>query len=201
MGTTPRNRKGIGNALFTPVQQRVLGLLFGQPGRRFQSAELIRLVHSGSGAAQRVLKRLADAALVDVSRIGNQKHYQANRSSPVFHELQRLVVKTSGVAEPLARALHPFKGRITAAFVYGSVASGAANAASHVDVLVIGESIAYADLFRAFARAERVLSRKVNPNVMTAVEWREKRATPGTFAARIAKRPRIWLIGSDDDLA
>lgn len=201
MGTTRRPRQGIGNALFTRVQQRVLGLLFGQPARRFQSAELIRLVRGGSGGTQRTLRRLVEAGLVDVSRIGNQKHYQANRSSPVFHELQRLVVKTSGVAEPLARALRPFKGRIIAAFVYGSVASGAESAASDVDVLVIGDRIAYADLFRAFERAERVLSRKVNPNVMTAAEWREKRATPGTFAARIAKRPRIWLIGSDDALA
>ncbi len=37
-------------ALFTPVQQRVLGLLFGQPERRFQSAEVIRLAGSGTGA-------------------------------------------------------------------------------------------------------------------------------------------------------
>lgn len=201
MGTPRRAKRGIGNALFTPVQQRVLGLLFGQSGRRFQSAELIRLVHGGSGAAQRILKRLADAGLVDVTRIGNQKHYQANRRSPVYHDLQRLVVKTSGAAEPLARALRPLKGRIAAAFVYGSVASGSESAASDVDVLVVGDGIEYADLFRAFAKAERTLARKVNPNIMTAAEWREKHATPGTFAARIAKRPRIWLIGSDDDLA
>lgn len=201
MGTTRRPRQGIGSALFTRVQQRVLGLIFGQPARRFQSAELIRLVRGGSGGTQRVLTRLVEAGLVDVSRIGNQKHYHANRSSPVFHELQRLIVKTSGVAEPLARALRPFKGRIAAAFVYGSVASGAESAASDVDVLVIGDGIAYADLFRAFERVERKLSRKVNFNVMSAVEWREKRATPGTFAARMAKRPRIWLIGSDDNLA
>ena len=41
MGMTPsKGRKGLADALFTPVQQRVLGLLFGQPDRRFQSAEL-----------------------------------------------------------------------------------------------------------------------------------------------------------------
>ena len=34
---------GVAGALFTPVQQRVLGLLFGQPNRSFQSAEIIRL--------------------------------------------------------------------------------------------------------------------------------------------------------------
>ena len=36
-------RAGLAEALFTPVQRRVLGLLFGQPERSFQSAEVIRL--------------------------------------------------------------------------------------------------------------------------------------------------------------
>lgn len=158
-------------------------------------------MRGGSGASQRVLRRLTDVGLIDVTRIGNQKHYQANRRSPVFRELQRLVVKTSGVAEPLARALGPFKKRIAAAFVYGSVAAGSETATSDVDVMVIGDEIAYADLYRAFEKAERTLARKINPNVMTAAAWREKSTTLGTFAARIAKRPRIWLIGSHDDLA
>jgi hypothetical protein len=91
---------GLGGALFTPVQQRVLGLLFGQPDRRFQSAEPIRLAASGTGAAHRLVTRLAKVGLVTVERIGNQKHYQANRASPVFAEFHGLIVKTSGLVAP-----------------------------------------------------------------------------------------------------
>ena len=40
----------LADVLFTPVQQRVLALLFGQPDRRYQSAELIRLAASGMSA-------------------------------------------------------------------------------------------------------------------------------------------------------
>lgn len=98
------DRAGIGAVLFTPVQQRVLGLLYGQPERRFQSAELIRLAASGTGATHRLLARLADSGLVTVEWIGNQKHYQANRASPVFKELHGLVVKTSGLDYPLRDA-------------------------------------------------------------------------------------------------
>ena len=86
---------GLGGVLFTPVQQRVLGLLFGQPERRFQSSELIRLAASGTGAAHRLLTRLADSGLVNVERVGNQKHYQANRTSPIFAELHGLIAKSS----------------------------------------------------------------------------------------------------------
>jgi len=76
MGRRPRDA-GLAGALFTPVQQRVLGLLFGQPDRTFQSAELIRLAGSGTGAVHRQLSRLETSGLVNVRRSGNQKFYQA----------------------------------------------------------------------------------------------------------------------------
>src|SRR4051812_34247333 len=79
---------GVGGALFTPMQQRVLGLLFGQPDRKYQGNELIRLAGSGTGAVHRVVTRLTEAGLLTVNRVGNQKHYQANRHSPVYKELR-----------------------------------------------------------------------------------------------------------------
>src|SRR3954470_18994865 len=95
----------IASALFTPVQQRVLGILFGQPERRFQSAELIRLAGSGTGAVHRQLQRLEKAGLVTASRDGNQKYYAARKDAPIFAELHGLVVKTVGIVEPLRAAL------------------------------------------------------------------------------------------------
>jgi predicted nucleotidyltransferase len=182
------------------VQQRVLALLFGQPDRRFQSAELIRLADSGTGAVHRQLSRLAEAGWVTVLRTGNQKHYQANRASPAFAELHRLIVKTVGIVEPLRRALAAKAQGIRAAFVYGSLAKGTDKAGSDVDLMVISDRLGYQDLFEALQSAERVLARPVNPNVMTLAEWRAKRAKKDSFAARIAAQPRLFVIGSDEDL-
>ena len=95
----PLLSSGLADVLFTPVQQRVLGLLFGQPERRFQSAEVIRLACSGTGAAHRLLTRLEATGLVKTERVGNQKHYQANSESPVFAELAGLIRKTAGGVE------------------------------------------------------------------------------------------------------
>ena len=66
----------LADVLFTPVQQRVLGLLFGQPERRFQSAELIRLVGAGTGVAHRMLTRLEATGLVTAatSEAPNELH-------------------------------------------------------------------------------------------------------------------------------
>jgi hypothetical protein len=56
-------RAGLGNALFSQVQLRVLGLLFGQPDRTFHASELIRLVGSGTLARRRSI-----AALIRIAR-------------------------------------------------------------------------------------------------------------------------------------
>ena len=192
---------GLAGALFSPVQQRVLGLLFGQPGRRFQSAELIRLAQSGTGAVHRQLGRLEKSGWVTVTRVGNQKYYQANADCPAFTELQGLITKTVGLVEPLRRALEPLASEIDAAFVYGSIAKGTDKAGSDIDVLVVSERLGYQELFTALQSAEASLARSVNPNVMTPREWRARRQEKGSFAARIAAQPRLCVIGSDDDLA
>jgi predicted nucleotidyltransferase len=202
MGTKTNTASGgLADALFSPVQQRVLGLLFGQPRRRFQSAEVIRLARSGTGAVHRLLTQLAAVGLITVTRSGNQKHYQANRASPVFPELHRLILKTVGVVGPLRQALVPKASKIHAAFVYGSVAKRTETARSDIDLMVITDALTYPDVFQAVQSVERALARSVNPTVLTLAEWRAKRAQSGSFAARVGKGPRLFVIGSDDDLA
>lgn len=196
-----RPRSAIAAALFTPVQQRVLGLLFGQPERTFQSAELIRLAGSGTGAVHRQLQRLEKAGLVAVSRRGNQKYYAAQKDAPVFPELHALIVKTVGLVEPIRAALAPVAGEISLAFVFGSVAKGRENAGSDIDLLVVTDELAYADIYSALAPAERTLSRTINPMVFTREEWKKKRARRNSFAASIAAQPRLFVIGSDHDAA
>lgn len=188
---------GLAGALFTPVQQRVLGLLFGQPERSFGSAELIRRAGSGTGAAHRQLQRLEKAGLVRVTRIGNQKLYQANPESPVFPELHGLVVKTVGLVEPLRAALTPLTGKIDLAFVFGSVARGAERAGSDLDLMVVSDELGYGEVFEALQPAEEFLGRTVNPTVWTRAEWQRERNKQDSFAARISKQPRVPVIGDD----
>ena len=164
-------RPGVADALFAKVQQRVLGVLFGNPGRSFYANEVIGLARSGTGAVQRELARLEAAGLVTASRIGKQKHYQANPVSPVFAELRALVLKTSGLADVLRAALTPIADRVRAAFVYGSIAKGEDTAASDIDLMVVSESLTYADLFAAMEDASAQLGRKVAPTIYSRKSW------------------------------
>jgi len=200
MGTRKRRStpSAVASALFTPVQQRVLGLIFGQPERRFQSAELIRLAGSGTGAVHRQLQRLAKVGLVIVSREGNQKYYTARKDAPIFSELRGLVIKTVGVVDPIRAALAAIADDIDTAFVFGSVAKGSEHAGSDLDLLVVTDKLTYADVYSALAAAERTLGRTINPTVFTRAEWKKKRTRHDSFAARIATQPRLFVIGSGD---
>jgi len=188
------------DALFSGTQQRVLAFLFGQPERSFYATELIGLVGAGSGAVQREMAKLAHSGLVTVTRVGNQKHYQANPASPIFAELCAVAQKTVGLAEPLREALAPLASRIEAAFVFGSVAKRRDTAVSDIDVLVLSDSVDYADVFGALQGVEFRLARRINPTVYTTDEWRRKRKAGNSFVVRVLKQPKVFLLGSEDEL-
>ena len=191
----------LADTLFNRVQQRVLGLLFGQPDRTFYGAELIRLAQSGSGAVQRELRRLEESGLVTTARVGNQKHYRANVRCPVFPELRSLILKTVWLAEPLREALAPCAERIQAAFVYGSVAKGEETARSDIDLMVIGDDVTYFDFFDAFLKAEKLLDRPIHANFVSPDEWRRKLAEGSAFFTKINAQPKIFVAGAQEDLA
>jgi predicted nucleotidyltransferase len=190
----------IGNALFSKVQQRVLALIFGHPERSFYTSEIVRNVRSGTGAVERELARLQSSGLVSIERIGNQKHYRANRRSPVFGELQSLVAKTVALTEPLRKSLEPYADKIKTAFVFGSVAKGADTAQSDIDLIVIGNELSYSDLYTALQNAETVLRRKVSPIFLSLEEWRRKASRKDSVIGKISAQPKIFIIGSEDDI-
>lgn len=190
----------LSSALFSNVQQRVLALIFGHPERSFYTSEIVRSVHSGTGAVERELSRLQQSGLVSVERIGNQKHYRANQQSPIFAELQSIVLKTVGLSEPLRQSLTPYADKIKTAFVYGSVAKGADTARSDIDLMVIGDDLTYTDLYAGLQKAENTLSRHVNPTFLTPLDWRRKVSTKDSVIAKISTQPKLFLFGSEDDL-
>lgn len=190
----------LADALFSTTQQRVLGLLFGQPDRSFYATELIGLAGVGSGGVQRELARLAQSGLVTVRPVGNQKHYQANPDSPIYTELCGIARKTVGLAEPLRQALTPLAGQIKAAFVYGSVAKRQDTAVSDIDLMLLSDGLSYADTFAALEAASTQLGRTVNPTIFTMQDLAKRIAQGEAFITRVLAQPKLWLIGGDDDL-
>ncbi len=200
MGKTRVSGGGIAGALFSNVLQRLLALIFGHPETSFYLSEIVQTLRSGTGAVERQLARLEGCGLVSVERIGNQKHYRANRDAPIFQELYGIVQKTMGLSDPLRRALQPFAHRIKVAFVYGSIAKGTDTARSDIDLMVIGDDLIYSDLFSELEQAEKTLARPVNPTILDPSEWKRKRSEGNAFIEKVAGQPKIFVFGSEADL-
>lgn len=192
---------GVADALFSAGQQRVLGLLFGQPERSYYANELIALAGGGSGAIQRELARLEQAGLVTTRRVGSQKHFQANPQSLLFDELISIVRKTFGLAAPLREALAPLSKRIAAAFVYGSVAKRSDTAKSDIDLMVVSDKLSYADIYAVLEPLHERLGRQVNPTVYSRKELARRLKSDSSFMKRVLDQPKIWIIGAESDLA
>lgn len=197
---TSSQHAGLADALFTQTQQRVLGWVFGQPQRTFTVSQLIASTGAGSGAVQRELAKLVASGLLTVKPVGNQKHYQANPAAPIHAELVAIVQKTFGLAEPLREALSPLADRIDAAFLYGSVAKGTDTAASDIDLMVISDTIGYADVVLALDEIGRWLGRAINPSIYSRVELGKRVKDENAFVTRVLQQPKLWLIGGMDDL-
>jgi len=187
------------DALYSRTQQSVLGLLFGHPDKSFYTNEIIKKSGGGSGAVQRELSRLARSGLVTVERIGSQKHYQANPRAPIFPELCAIVNKTVGLVDPLTTVLEPFLADIRMAFVYGSVAKGEDSAASDIDLMIISDSLTYADVFPALERVSVELGRSVQPTLYSWAEMEKRIKSDNAFVNRVLAQPKIWIKGTESE--
>ncbi|MCG7948368.1 MAG: transcriptional regulator, partial [Candidatus Thiodiazotropha taylori] len=76
----------LADALFTTTQQNVLGLLYSSPERSFYTKQIIRTTGMGVATIKRELDRMLAAGIIDMTKLGNQHHYQANKSCPIYEE-------------------------------------------------------------------------------------------------------------------
>jgi|SRR5579872_521931 len=188
-------RQSLAGALFTSTQQRMLALFFGQPDRTFFTREIFDLARSGRGAVQRELARLADAGLLVVTKVGNQKHFQANRAAPIFDELHGIVLKTVGLFDPIKAALRRISEQTQLALIYGSVAKRADTVSSDVDLLVVSQTLSLEDTYGAMASAEKVIGRKISITLLTPQELRQRQADKSPFLMKVLSDQHIVLIG------
>src|SRR6186713_595058 len=190
-----RNRSKLIAALFTSTQERLLTLLFCEPHRTFFTTELIELAESGTGAVQRELRRLVEAELVLETRLGNQKHFQANSAAPIFPELRGIFIKTVGLADPITRSLKSLKKPPDLALVYGSIAKRTDTASSDVDLLLVSDDLSLEEVYSALAPAEALISRKISVNLLTTDELRRRRTDSSPFLSKVLSGEHLLLIG------
>lgn len=189
----------LASVLFTDYRRRVLGLLLLHPEQGYYLREIARLTGTVPGTLKRELTKLADAGVLTVKKVGNQVHYAANRDCPIFEELASVLRKTSGLVDVLADGLVPLAAQIEVAFVFGSMASGKANAGSDIDLMVIGDAD-FGRVVQQLHPLQQTLGREINPKLYTHAEWQTLVRAQSAFVRDVLGKPRLFVIGSEQSL-
>ncbi len=189
----------ISQVLFGRTRTAILSLLYGHPDESFYLRQLVRATACGNGATQREVKQLARAGLIARKSAGRQIFYQANRKSPIFAELRKLLLKTSGARDALVEALAPLRDEIQVAFIYGSIAAQTDRPGSDVDLMIVGEA-GFDEIVSRLGKAQQQLRREINPSVYPVQEWRAKLAAGNHFLNTVANAPKLFIIGGENEL-
>ena len=195
----PIMQQSIVELLLPEYRRRVLGLLLLRPEEALHGREIARRTGLSAGAVARELAKLSDVGLLNRVRRGNQQLFSANTSCPVFVELASILRKTSGMAEMLGQSLAPVAPNLEAAFVFGSVARGQETAGSDIDLMLVGD-VSFGQVVGLLHPVQIALGREVNPKIFSASEF-ASRAASDSFLRDVLAKPKIFLIGSEDDLA
>jgi predicted nucleotidyltransferase len=189
----------LGSFLFSEYRRKVLALMLLHPDRQYHQREIARLTGTISGTLSRELSKMVDVGLLLKVPVGNQMQYRANPQSPIFPELAGILRKTDGMVEAVAEALAPLADQITAAFIFGSVASGKETSGSDIDLMVIGD-ISFSALITQLYPLQESLGREINPKQFPDHEWFEMLLTQGGFVRDVMGKPKLFVIGSERDL-
>jgi hypothetical protein len=67
--------------------------------------------------------------------------------------------------------------------------------------MVVSDELTYAEAFEALEPVRSRLGRSINPTVYTHRELAKRIKEGNAFVKRVLAQPKVWLIGSEDDLA
>lgn len=190
--------RSLASVLFPGYRRRVLGLLLLHPDEALHGREVARRLDLPAGSVTRELSMLADAGLLRRERRGNQQVYSADTSCPIFGEVAAILRKTSGFADVLSVALAPLADRLRIAFVFGSMARSQETTHSDVDLMLIG-NVDFAEAVEALHASQATLAREINPRVYSPDEF-ASRAGSDAFLRDVMSKPKLFLIGSEDEL-
>lgn len=174
---------------------RALRALFAEPGRGFGQRELAAEAGIDPGGVARLLKRWVAAGLVTRRQQDGLPRYYAT-TDPALAPLVTLMQQDSALVRTLRDALSALPG-VEVALVFGSVAQGAAGAASDLDLLVLGRA-SELKLNAALKPVGRQLGRAVHATVSTVDSFKSQLRAGESFALGVMQGPRIPLIGDID---
>jgi predicted nucleotidyltransferase/DNA-binding HxlR family transcriptional regulator len=183
--------------LSSRTRAEIFRLLFSGTGEELHVREIERRSGLNDSTLRQELRKLVRLDLVQSRKDSNRVYYRSKTENPLYPDIRSLVLKTSGLADALKSVLRD--RRVRAAFVFGSIARGEEKSGSDVDLMVIGD-LGLRDVSGLLSGIEGKIGREINPHVLQRDEFRKRVRAKEHFVSRVMESPKIFIIGSQDDL-
>jgi predicted nucleotidyltransferase len=177
-------------SLRSKITQVVLAHLFLNGQEAYASA-LAKRLHLDRGNLVRKLHELEREGLLTSERRGHERYYKLNTAFPLLQEYKTIIQRTVGLERQLQQVLQAVKG-IEQAYIFGSYATDQMDAASDIDLLVVGDHTTTA-LQRHIAELQKATDREINVVSIGAAEFSRKRRNDALLKS-IFKKPRRKII-------
>src|SRR5712691_3775698 len=180
------------------TQGRLLAHLAETPGQELHTRELIRTVGRSERAVQVALERLEAQGLVESRRLGNLRLWRIVKTHPLYEPLRQSFASTLGVASELRKGLQKQPG-IELAFLFGSYARGDDDAASDIDLFILGQPD-WDRVAKILPELERKLRREINAVIWTDLQLARQARSRSPFFGSLLGGAKVWIIGNEADL-
>ncbi len=174
------------------TQLQILAVIYLEPGQHFALADVVARLSRPQPTVAREVARLVEAGLLESELVRGRRSVWAATESPIFAELESLLLKTVGPKPIIEGELAGLAGSWRA-LIYGSWARRFAGQGgpvpNDIDLLIVG-AVDVRDARERADRASARLHRDVNITVLSQVEWDEQKSG---FVRELREAPRIEL--------
>jgi predicted nucleotidyltransferase len=186
-------------SLRSRLRRKALTYFYLNRSARVYVRQLASALDVDSTNLSRELARLEEEGLLRSEIEGRQRYYSVNPQYPYLKAVLSLLQGTVGIAPTLRDTLRRVEG-IEQAYLYGSFAKNEEDAASDIDLLIIGQPDA-ATLALKVAGLEKVLNRDVGYTVLKRQELKKKVSSDDPFFSDLWHGKRVEIIGNEQDKA
>ncbi len=188
----------IANIFNSKTRKALFRIYFTNPSKGYYLRELERLLNIPVSMIHKELVRLTKDGIFIDKKQGNLKYFYINKSYPLFDELKSIVFKTVGVSGLLQIIFDKMK-EVEIAFIYGSFAKNEENAASDIDLFILG-NLNENKLVAEINNAEKTLKREINYSLYTRQDYNKKKKKKDSFILDLLENQKIFLKGSKNEL-
>ena len=180
------------------VRVKVLELFLSNPGQTYHVRDIVRRVGEEINAVRRELARLEKTGLLSSEWRANRRYYGAKRDHIFYFELLSMINKSTGLGGAVLKN-RPKLGKIRYAILSGAFVRGRAYTPNEIDLFIVG-TVVLPELGAIVREEEARRNREINFTPMTEEEFAFRKNRRDPFVMRILSKPRVMLIGDEDEM-